>query len=124
VPAGKKKHLEAEGAGHYGIFSGRRWREVVYPSVKAFILEQNKLPAEEKKALPLAPAPVKPVAETAAKAAVEAQAPAPTAPVAEAPAKVSVSMAAAKTPAKQTAQAAAPYTRPNGKPTPKVQRRK
>jgi poly(3-hydroxybutyrate) depolymerase len=26
-----------EGAGHYGIFSGRRWREVVYPDVRDFI---------------------------------------------------------------------------------------
>nr|MBP8909688.1 hypothetical protein [Pseudoxanthomonas sp.] len=25
------------GAGHYGIFSGRRWRTQVYPQVKAFI---------------------------------------------------------------------------------------
>jgi poly(3-hydroxybutyrate) depolymerase len=25
------------GAGHYGIFSGKRWREKVYPEVKAFI---------------------------------------------------------------------------------------
>jgi poly(3-hydroxybutyrate) depolymerase len=31
------QHLEVQGAGHYGIFSGRRWREVVYPAVKAFI---------------------------------------------------------------------------------------
>ena len=42
VPDGKKKHLEAIGAGHYGIFSGRRWRDIVYPAVKAFILENNK----------------------------------------------------------------------------------
>jgi poly(3-hydroxybutyrate) depolymerase len=42
VPASRKKHLEAKGAGHYGIFSGRRWRDIVYPSVKAFILEQSK----------------------------------------------------------------------------------
>jgi poly(3-hydroxybutyrate) depolymerase len=35
-------HLEAKGAGHYGIFSGRRWRDVVYPHVKSFILEHNK----------------------------------------------------------------------------------
>ena len=42
VPAGHKKHFEAMGAGHYGIFSGRRWREAVYPAVKAFILEANK----------------------------------------------------------------------------------
>jgi poly(3-hydroxybutyrate) depolymerase len=36
-----QKHLEAKGAGHYGIFSGRRWREVVYPEVKSFIHEHN-----------------------------------------------------------------------------------
>jgi poly(3-hydroxybutyrate) depolymerase len=35
-------HLEAKGAGHYGIFSGRRWRDIVYPHVKAFILSHNK----------------------------------------------------------------------------------
>ena len=33
----KKQHLTVKGAGHYGIFSGRRWREVVYPQVKGFI---------------------------------------------------------------------------------------
>ena len=32
-------HLEVKGAGHYGIFSGRRWRTVVYPQVKAFIAQ-------------------------------------------------------------------------------------
>ncbi len=32
-------HLEVKGAGHYGIFSGRRWRTVVYPQIKAFIAE-------------------------------------------------------------------------------------
>ena len=32
-----KQHLEVPGAGHYGIFSGRRWRDVVYPQVKEFI---------------------------------------------------------------------------------------
>jgi poly(3-hydroxybutyrate) depolymerase len=37
VPPAHKKHFEAAGAGHYGIFSGRRWRDVVYPTVKAFI---------------------------------------------------------------------------------------
>jgi poly(3-hydroxybutyrate) depolymerase len=34
-------HLEVKGAGHYGIFSGRRWREVVYPHVRAFILKHQ-----------------------------------------------------------------------------------
>jgi len=32
-----RKHIEVKGAGHYGIFSGRRWREVVYPDVRDFI---------------------------------------------------------------------------------------
>jgi len=53
VPKSLQKHLEAEGAGHYGIFSGRRWREVVYPEVKSFILEHNQqaaaAPANEAK---------------------------------------------------------------------------
>lgn len=42
IPKSKQKHLEVKGAGHYGIFSGRRWRDIVYPQVKAFILENNK----------------------------------------------------------------------------------
>jgi poly(3-hydroxybutyrate) depolymerase len=33
----KHQHLTVKGAGHYGIFSGRRWREVVYPDVRNFI---------------------------------------------------------------------------------------
>jgi poly(3-hydroxybutyrate) depolymerase len=42
VPKSRQKHLEIQGAGHYGIFSGRRWREGAYPAVKAFILSNNK----------------------------------------------------------------------------------
>jgi poly(3-hydroxybutyrate) depolymerase len=30
-------HFDAPGAGHYGIFSGRRWRELIYPQVRDFI---------------------------------------------------------------------------------------
>jgi poly(3-hydroxybutyrate) depolymerase len=41
VPESQKVHFEAEGAGHYGIFSGRRWREHVYPVVKEFILSHH-----------------------------------------------------------------------------------
>ncbi len=37
VPAARKTHYEAKGAGHYGIFSGKRWREMVYPQVRSFI---------------------------------------------------------------------------------------
>jgi poly(3-hydroxybutyrate) depolymerase len=37
VAAERKRHLNVAGAGHYGIFSGRRWREIVYPQVRSFI---------------------------------------------------------------------------------------
>jgi poly(3-hydroxybutyrate) depolymerase len=32
-----KEHYEVSGAGHYGIFSGRRWRSKVYPRIQSFI---------------------------------------------------------------------------------------
>ncbi|XHS77317.1 polyhydroxyalkanoate depolymerase [Burkholderiaceae bacterium UC74_6] len=35
-------HYDAIGAGHYGIFSGRRWREKVYPEVRDFIAKFDK----------------------------------------------------------------------------------
>ena len=34
MPKARQKHLEVKGAGHYGIFSGRRWRDMVYPQVR------------------------------------------------------------------------------------------
>jgi poly(3-hydroxybutyrate) depolymerase len=37
IPRERREHFMAPGAGHYGIFSGRRWREVVYPRVRDFI---------------------------------------------------------------------------------------
>ena len=37
IPAERSLHMDVEGAGHYGIFSGRRWREKVYPQVREFI---------------------------------------------------------------------------------------
>ena len=37
VPADRAFHYDAIGAGHYGIFSGRRWRDKVYPEVRGFI---------------------------------------------------------------------------------------
>ena len=64
VPESKKLHLDAIGAGHYGIFSGRRWREIVYPAVKAFILEQNASLTPEA-ATPALAAPKVVAAETA-----------------------------------------------------------
>lgn len=41
IDESKRKHLWVADAGHYGIFSGHRWREVVYPQVKAFIKENS-----------------------------------------------------------------------------------
>jgi poly(3-hydroxybutyrate) depolymerase len=41
IPKANKDHYEVAGAGHYGIFSGRRWREKVYPKIKSFIREQQ-----------------------------------------------------------------------------------
>jgi poly(3-hydroxybutyrate) depolymerase len=37
IPKARQFHYDAVGAGHYGIFSGRRWREMVYPVVRDFI---------------------------------------------------------------------------------------
>ena len=37
IPAERSLHMDVAGAGHYGIFSGRRWREKVYPQVREFI---------------------------------------------------------------------------------------
>ena len=37
LPAASKRHMVAEGCGHYGLFSGSRWRESIYPEVRTFI---------------------------------------------------------------------------------------
>jgi len=42
VSAKEQRHFEVKGAGHYGIFSGRRWREQVYPEVRQFIVAHDK----------------------------------------------------------------------------------
>ena len=46
IPKSRQFHYDAIGAGHYGIFSGRRWREQVYPEVRQFISRYNRGPAE------------------------------------------------------------------------------
>jgi poly(3-hydroxybutyrate) depolymerase len=50
IPAKRRAHKVIEGAGHYGIFSGRRWRETVYPQVRDFIRKFDKVAGVEKKA--------------------------------------------------------------------------
>ena len=37
IPAQEKLHFEAKGVGHYGIFSGRKYRELIYPRIREFI---------------------------------------------------------------------------------------
>nr|WP_315183662.1 polyhydroxyalkanoate depolymerase [uncultured Albidiferax sp.] len=67
IPASQQQHLEAEGAGHYGIFSGRRWRDVVYPEVKAFIKAHNTgTVTVAPPAAPAAPVPAVAMAEAVA----------------------------------------------------------
>jgi len=41
IPETSKRHHLAPGAGHYGIFSGRRWREQIYPRVRDFIAQHR-----------------------------------------------------------------------------------
>ncbi len=67
VPANQKRHFEVKGAGHYGIFSGRRWRDMVYPAVKAFILDHNKAAAPKGRVQAATKAIAKPIAKPAAK---------------------------------------------------------
>jgi poly(3-hydroxybutyrate) depolymerase len=105
----EQRHFEVKGAGHYGIFSGRRWRDMVYPEVKAFILQHSlKTPvAATPAAKPAAPkvavkaavkaAPVaKPAAKVAAVAKPAAKAVVKPAPLAKAPVKVAVKAPVAK----------------------------
>ena len=73
VAAKQKTHLEATGAGHYGIFSGRRWRDVVYPAVTSFILEHNEMSGQTAKKAPVS-LPAKSAKKSVAPALAGAQA--------------------------------------------------
>jgi poly(3-hydroxybutyrate) depolymerase len=54
IPKPRSLHYLAEGAGHYGIFSGRRWREKVYPQVRDFIARFDETGTKSKPAKALA----------------------------------------------------------------------
>ncbi len=41
IPAQSREHFLAPDVGHYGIFSGRRWREMIYPRVCTFIRQHG-----------------------------------------------------------------------------------
>ena len=74
IPKERQYHYDAIGAGHYGIFSGRRWREKVYPTVREFIANHQADAEPKKRAAKAIAAPAKrsaaPKAATAAKKAV------------------------------------------------------
>ncbi|OYU12355.1 MAG: polyhydroxyalkanoate depolymerase [Comamonadaceae bacterium PBBC1] len=133
VPASERQHLEVPGAGHYGIFSGRRWRDIVYPELVKFIL--NHAPKSTAKttvtALPQATEAPKAVVQASevsapAKASTPQAAPAaagkpsavakpaaktapvaPAKPVMDKPATPAANKPATKAPTKSTAKAAA-----------------
>jgi poly(3-hydroxybutyrate) depolymerase len=90
IKPANRQHLEVPGAGHYGIFSGRRWRETVYPAVVKFILAHNDLGAK-KKAAP----------KTTAKTAVKVAPTAAAKSVAKPTAKRAVKAVAKKAPARK-----------------------
>jgi poly(3-hydroxybutyrate) depolymerase len=58
VAASDRLHLEVPGAGHYGIFSGSRWRTIVYPQVVKFI-QSHAAPAAKTASAPAAVTPAK-----------------------------------------------------------------
>jgi len=92
VPTTRRFHYDVAGAGHYGIFSGRRWREMVYPKVKSFIAQFNE-PANK---LDL-PSKARPVAKRAARQAVAAAQAAPSHSVAIVKPKAAVAPARKRT---------------------------
>ena len=116
IPQNQRTHYEAKGAGHYGIFSGRRWREMVYPVVKQFILDhalKTAAPTQSAAAQVAAAAPA--VTETVTEAVAETAKPAPKKPAAtkaSAPKRGADTAAAASSPAE-----AAPEETPPSKPS-------
>jgi poly(3-hydroxybutyrate) depolymerase len=74
VPKARQKHLEVKGAGHYGIFSGRRWRDMVYPQLRDFIRQFHEVPgAKPTKAAKTATAGTTKTAASRGKATVAAE---------------------------------------------------
>lgn len=67
IPKSRQFHYDALGAGHYGIFSGRRWREKVYPHLRDFIAA-HQADVAGKRAAPVA-AKKKPARKSGARAA-------------------------------------------------------
>ncbi|WP_395669278.1 polyhydroxyalkanoate depolymerase [Rhodoferax sp.] len=87
VPKSLQTHYEAKGAGHYGIFSGRRWREMVYPQVRSFIQGHHPATADAAVQPTKAKAATVVTTTTRKRAAPAKRSPAPTAAAPSAPAR-------------------------------------
>ncbi len=64
ISATNKMFYEVKGAGHYGIFSGKRWRDKVHPVISEFIRAHNTSPKIIK---PMAVNPISATAQPAVK---------------------------------------------------------
>jgi poly(3-hydroxybutyrate) depolymerase len=42
LPAERRGHYVARGVGHYGVFNGSRWRTLIEPQLRSFILAQRR----------------------------------------------------------------------------------
>ncbi len=42
IAANRQQHYTVPGVGHYGIFSGRKYREMIYPKIRAFIAKHDR----------------------------------------------------------------------------------
>lgn len=42
LPETARAHFVAEGVGHYGVFNGKRWRNIIQPQVQSFIQDQRR----------------------------------------------------------------------------------
>src|SRR5207245_9264335 len=44
IPRERREHFVAAGVAHIGLFSGRRWREMIFPRVRDFVLKNEDRP--------------------------------------------------------------------------------
>ena len=47
IPDSRRRHRLQEGVGHYGVFSGTRFQQEIYPEIRSFIAENAPKPAPE-----------------------------------------------------------------------------
>ena len=101
IPASERRHLEVKGAGHYGIFSGSRWRGMVYPQVRDFIARHVSDQIHGERWVPLQKGISGAIVPASSLKAARQAAPAAKTPVktpAKTPAKASAKKAAARRP--------------------------